>query len=349
MAQADVAEQETAEPADLRRRPPDPASGLTSRQRRYVRETLVAYAFLLPAGIIIFTFHLLPVFFALYISLHRWKIVQGPFLGLGNFTRVFGDSSFWKSLQVTVYYVLGTVPVTIVLSLVIAYLLFQKIRGLSVYRTVFFLPYIVSSVAAGAVFAWIFNPRYGPVNMVLDAIGLRGQKWLLEPSGLFELTAKAFGITLPAWAAGPSMALVAIMIFAIWQIMGFDIVVFLAGLGNIPGELYEAGRIDGASGWQLFRHITIPMLSPTTFFIMLISIIGSFQAFNHIYVMTTSAAAQLGGPLGTTTTLTIYMFKQFWDNQQMGYGSALAFVLFGIILGLTVLQNQVVEKRVHYG
>jgi len=349
MAQADAAGQEPAEPAGIRRRLPDPASRLTARQRRTLRTTLVAYAFLLPAGVIIFTFHLLPVFFAFYISLHRWKIVQGPFLGLGNFAKVFSDSSFWKSLQVTVYYVLGTVPVTIVLSLAVAYLLFQKIRGLSFYRTVFFLPYIVSSVAAGAVFAWLFNPRYGPVNMVLEAVGLKGQKWLLEPSGVFELIAKAFGVSLPAWAAGPSLALVAIMVFAIWQVMGFDIVVFLAGLGNIPVELYEAGRIDGASGWQLFRYVTIPLLSPTTFFIMLISIIGSFQAFNHIYVMTTSAAAQLGGPLGTTTTLTIYMFKQFWDNQQMGYGSALAFVLFAIILGLTVLQNQVVEKRVHYG
>jgi multiple sugar transport system permease protein len=138
------------------------------------------------------------------------------------------------------------------------------------------------------------------------------------------------------------------MVFAIWQVMGFDIVVFLAGLGAIPYELYEAARIDGANGRQLFRYITIPMLSPTTFFVMMISIIGSFQAFNHIYVMTSSAGGQLGGPLGTTSTLTIYMFRQFWDNQNMGYGSALAFVLFGIILVLTVLQNRVLEKRVHY-
>jgi multiple sugar transport system permease protein len=234
-------------------------------------------------------------------------------------------------------------------SLFVAYLLFQKIRGLSIYRTVFFLPYIVSSVAAGAVFTWIFNPRFGPVNMILDAIGIGGQKWLLEPRGIFELAGMYFGVQLPAWAAGPSMALIAIMVFAIWQIMGFDIVVFLAGLGNIPNELYEAAKIDGASGRQLFRHITLPMLSPTTFFISVISIIGSFQAFNHIYVMTSSSGGQVGGPLGTTSTLTIYMFRQFWDNQNMGYGSALAFVLFGIILALTVFQNQVVEKRVHYG
>lgn len=333
----------TAQPATVQ----GPAH-MTSHQRRYLRETLIAYLFLLPAGIIIFTFHLLPVLFAFYISIHRWILVQGKFLGLANFTKVFGDPNFWQSLLVTIYYVIGTVPLTIIFSLFVAYLLFQKIKGLSIYRTIFFLPYIVSSVAAGAVFTWIFNPRFGPVNMVLDAIGIGGQKWMLEPRGLFELMAGYFGVTLPAWAAGPSMALIAIMVFAIWQIMGFDIVVFLAGLGAIPTELYEAARIDGANGWQMFRRITVPMLSPTTFFIMVISIIGSFQAFNHIYVMTSASAGQLGGPLGTTTTLTIYMFRQFWDNQNMGYGSALAFVLFGIILILTVIQNQVVEKRVHY-
>ncbi len=324
-------------------------SRITSHQRRYLRETLVAYIFLLPAGIIIFTFHLLPVLYAFYISMHKWVLVQGPLLGLGNFTKVFRDPNFYQSLEVTVFYVIGTVPLTIIVSIFIAYLLFQKIRGLSFFRTIFFLPYIVSSVAAGAVFTWIFNPRFGPVNMVLDAVGIGGQKWLLEPSGLFELMAKYFGVTLPAWADGPSLALCAIMVFAIWQVMGFDIVVFMAGLGGIPNELYEAARIDGASGWQLFRRITIPMLSPTTFFVMIISIIGSFQAFNHIYVMTTAAAGQVGGPLGTTSTLTIYMFRQFWDNQNMGYGSSLAFVLFGIILVLTVLQNQILEKRVTYG
>jgi len=324
------------------------SSGVSSHGKKYLRETLVAYLFLLPAGAVIFTFHLLPVFYAFYISLHKWILVKGPFIGLGNFAKALRDPNFYQSLQVTLYYVIGTVPLTIIFSIFIAYLLFQKIRGLSVYRTFYFLPYIVSAVAAGAVFAWLFQPRFGPVNMVLNAIGIGSQKWLLEPRGIFELMAGYAGVTLPAWAAGPSQALVAIMVFAIWQIMGFDIVVFLAGLGAIPNELYEAARIDGASGWQLFRRITIPMLSPTTFFIMMISIIGSFQAFNHIYVMTTASAGTLGGPLGTTTTLTIYMFRQFWDNQNMGYGSALAFILFGIILLLTVLQNQILEKRVHY-
>jgi len=323
-------------------------NAVAAHRRRYLRETLLAYLFLLPAGIIIFTFHLLPVFYAFYISLHRWILVKGGFIGLNNFVRVFKDPAFYQSLQVTVFYVLGTVPLTIILSVIIAYLLFQKIRGLSLFRTIYFLPYIVSSVAAGAVWTWIFNPRFGPVNMILNAIGIASQKWLLEPRGVFELIGRAFGIAVPAWAAGPSQALVAIMVFAIWQVMGFDIVVFLAGLGAIPNELYEAARIDGASGWQLFRRITIPMLSPTTFFVLIISIIGSFQAFNHIYVMTSSAGGSLGGPLGTTSTLTIYMFRQFWDNQNMGYGAALAFVLFAIILTLTILQNQILEKRVHY-
>jgi multiple sugar transport system permease protein len=325
-----------------------PASNVSSHQRKYLRESLVAYLFLLPAGIIIFTFHLLPVFYAFYISIHKWILVRGPFIGLSNFSKALSDPGFYKSLQVTVFYVLGTVPLTIIFSIFIAYLLFQKIRGLSIYRTIYFLPYIVSAVAAGAVFAWLFNPRFGPVNTILSAIGLGTQKWLLEPRGIFELMASYFGVTLPAWAAGPSLALVAIMCFAIWQVMGFDIVVFLAGLGAIPNELYEAARIDGANSWQLFRRITIPMLSPTTFFVLIISVIGSFQAFNHIYVMTTASAGTLGGPLGTTSTLTVYMFRQFWDNQNMGYGAALAFVLFAIILVLTVLQNQLLESRVYY-
>lgn len=320
----------------------------SGKRGRFLRENLLGYAYILPAGIILAAFHILPVGYALYISLHNWRVKRVAYLGLANYLNVLHDPGFWDSLKVTIFYVVGTVPVTLGLSLVIAYLLFQRVRGQSIYRTIYFLPYITSTVASAAVWLWIFNPRHGPLNQVLEFIGLAPQRWLNEPRGVFKLLFSAFGMTIPGWAEGPSLALVAIMLFVIWFYVGYDTTIFLAGLGNIPYELYEAARIDGANRWQLFRHITLPLLSPTTFFLTLIATIGSFQAFNHIYVMTGGAGGALGGPLRTTTTTTIYIFDQFYNRINVGYASAIAFVLFWLILALTLVQFYVGERRVHY-
>jgi len=317
-------------------------------RQRYWRETFAAYTYLLPAALIIIAFHIIPVGYALFVSLHRWRILPESFVGLDNYARVLSDPDFWNSLTVTIFYVVGTVPLTLAISLFLACLLFQQIVGRGVYRTVYFLPYITSAVAASAVWMWIFNPNFGLLNQVLELVGIYNLRWLLEPTGVFELVGKGLGVAVPGWAAGPSLALVAIMIVSIWHQTGYQIVIFLAGLGNIPTELYEAAKIDGAGPWQLFRHITFPLLSPTTFFLLVVSIIGTFQAFNTIFVMT-GGTGNVGGPLKTTQTVTILIFKQFFESFNMGYASAIAFVLFFIILSLTLLQRQVVERRVFYG
>ena len=325
-----------------------PRGVFAGRRGRLLKENLLGYLYISPATLILLAFHLLPVFYAFYISLHKWKIVKGEFLGLDNYVKVLQDPAFSRSLQVTAFYVLGTVPLTLAISLLLAYLLFQKVRGQSFYRTMFFLPYITSTVASSAVWVWIFNPRHGPLNQILELLGIAPQKWMLEPRGIFRILTEAMGVEIPSWAAGPSQALVGIMVFVIWFYVGWDTVIFLAGLGNIPPELYDAAKIDGAGRWALFRHITLPLLSPTIFFLTTMAMIGSFQAFNHIFVMSRAAGGQLGGPLRTTTTTTILMFDYFYSRVRFGYASAIAFLLFAIILTLTIIQQRSSRERVFY-
>jgi multiple sugar transport system permease protein len=324
------------------------SGGGSGSRRRKVKEALLGYLYLLPAIVILGAFHFFPVGYAFFISLHSWRIKKGSFIALENYAKALQDPAFWNSLKVTVFYVIGTVPFQLAIALLVAYLLFQNIRGKSALRVIYFLPYITSTVASAAVWTWIFTPRAGPLNQILEFLGIEPFRWLLEPKGIFEVLAGRIGMTIPDWAAGPSVALVAVMIFVIWFWVGYDATIFLAGLGNIPYELYEAARIDGAGRWQLFRYITLPLLSPTTFFLSLIAVIGSFQAFNHIFVMTGAAGGAVGGPLRTTTTTTILIYQQFYESARFGYASSISFLLFAIILALTLLQNYMAGKRVHY-
>ena len=322
---------------------------------RRLREALLAYVYLLPASLILGAFHFLPVFYAFYISLHKWYIIKGPYVGLLNYKRALGlgefagspyAAKFWNSLKVTLWYVVGTVPVQLVLALVIAYLLFQRIRGRELYRMLFFLPYVTSTVASGAVFAKVFNPGHGPVNRFLNLLGLPSLDWMKEPKGVLTLLGEAWN--LPWLHGGPSLALVTVMFFVIWFWVGYDATIFLAGLGNIPYELYEAARIDGAGRWQLFRYITLPLLSPTTFFLSLVAVIGSFQAFNHVFIMAEASATDIGGPLGTTTTAAILIYNNAFGTPTFGYASAMSFLLFLIILVVSFIQNRVAGRHVHY-
>lgn len=309
------------------------------------REASAAYLYLLPATVILVGFHFLPVFYAFYISLFQWRIVQGPFVGLENYLYIFTSFDFWQSIVVTVYYALGTIPVTLVLSFFIAYLLFQKVAGKGLYRLVYFMPYVTSTVAAALVFRWIFHSQYGILNFIITKIGIGAQTWLLQPKGIFRLLFSALGIALPPWAAGPSLALVSIMLFTIWQSMGFSVVILLAGLSNIPNELYDAARIDGAGEWRIMRYITLPLLTPTLFFLLIVSVIHAFQTFSGIYVM---SDPQHGGPLGTTTNATMYIFLNFFEYARLSRASAAAFVLLFIVLALTLIQMRVIAPRVHY-
>jgi len=325
-------------------------SGLSVRVRTASRRRIQwsAYLYLLPAFVVIGAFHILPVFYAIYISLNKGPINKFTFVGLDNYIRALAGSEFWNSFVTTLTYALLTMPVTIVLGLIFAYLLYQPIRGRSVYRTVFFLPYIISTVGSSIVWAWIFDPSSGLANALLQSFGLHPLRWLIEPARVGQLIAQQLHLTLPSWARGPSLALVAVAIFTIWQSMGYDIVIFLAGLTNVPSELYEAARIDGADGLQLFRYITVPLLAPTTFFVVVISVIASLQSFNQIFAMNTAAAQTLGGPIGSTNTLTVYMFNQLYTYSNYGYAASLAILLSLIILVFTLFNFRFFNRRTEY-
>jgi ABC-type sugar transport system permease subunit len=273
-------------------------------------------------------------------------MLVGAWLLIGELPTLIasGDKDIWVGLKVTIFYSLGTVPFQLTFSLFLAILLFQKLWGSEVFRMLYFLPYVTPTVASAAIFRQLFSNRYqAPINQLLLNLGIAPQQWIREPRGIFTLLAEGLNIAWPEWAAGPSMALLVIMIYSIWTYIGYDTVIYLAGLGNISTELIEAAQIDGAGRWETFRHITLPLLSPTTYFLSLLAIIGTFKAFNHIWVM------RQGLALGTTDTFSVVIFAEFFEKLRYGYASALAFVLFAVILSLTYINNKIQGARVFYG
>jgi multiple sugar transport system permease protein len=256
-----------------------------------------------------------------------------------------GDPDLWVGLKATLFYSLGTIPFQLGISIFLAVLLFQNLKGSQFYRIMFFMPYVTPTVASAAVFRQLFSNRLqAPINSILRMLGLEPLQWLWEPKGIFQLFATKTGIeNWPSWANGPSLALVVIIIYSIWVFVGYDTVIYLAGLGNISKEISEAAEVDGANGWQVFRFITFPLLSPTTYFLTLIAVIGTFKAFNHIWVMRLDAALQ------TTDTFSVVIFTEFFQKLRYGYASAMAFVLFAIILGLTYINNKIQGAKVFYG
>ncbi|MEJ2513369.1 MAG: sugar ABC transporter permease [Anaerolineales bacterium] len=273
-------------------------------------------------------------------------LLVGGWLLIGEIPQIVaaGDPDLWKGLKVTVFFSVGTVPFQLSFSMFLAILLFQKLKGSEIFRMIFFLPYVTPFIASAAVFKQLFSYRESaPINTILKGLGMMPQKWLLEPRGIFEIFADGRGWDWPAWAAGPSLALVVIIIHSIWTYVGYDTIIYLAGLVNIPNELNEAAEIDGASRWDIFRHITFPLLSPTTYFLSLIAIIGTFKAFATIWVFRDSLS------LGTVDTFSVAIFVEFFEKLRYGYASAMAFVLFAIILSLTYINNKVQGSRVFYG
>ncbi|HRW10987.1 MAG TPA: sugar ABC transporter permease [Caldilineaceae bacterium] len=272
-------------------------------------------------------------------------LMVGGWVLIGELPRVIaaGDKDWWIGLLATVWYSIGTVPTQLIISLVLAVLLFQDIKGKGFFRMVYFIPYIAPFVGTAAVFRIIFSSRPNALlNSTIGVLGIDPALWLSEPKGIFQLLL-GNSVQLPIWAAGPSLALVVIMIYGIWTFVGFNTVVFLAGLGNIPKPLYEAAAIDGGGRWAQFRNITLPLLSPTIYFLTLYSVIGTFKAFNHLYVLRNAAA------LGTTDTASIVIFEAFKRDTRYGYASALAILLLIIILILTYVNNRIASKRVFYG
>jgi multiple sugar transport system permease protein len=260
-----------------------------------------------------------PLLFAFYLSFHRWNLLEPakPFVGLAHYVDLAADGLFWNAAKNTAIYSLY-VPLTMVCALGVASLLNRRIKGVALLRAIFFLPYITSFVAISIVWQWMYDPDFGLFNWMLGLVGLGPYPWLNDPS----------------------TALLALILMAVWIHIGFQMIIFLAGLQAIPNELYEAAMIDGAGPWRRFRRITLPLLKPTTFFVLVTSIIGSFQVFTFVYVMTE------GGPLHATDVIVYHIYQNAWQFLRMGYASAMSWVLFAVIFAITLLQFRFLGRRV---
>ncbi len=258
-----------------------------------------------------------------------------------------GDLRLFNAFKVTVFYALGTIPCEIVGALLLAYLLFRIPRARGFFRILYFLPFITPMIATAVVFRTIFSPNPGSLaNRFWTLFGAGDQRWLQESRTVPALLLQGLGLSnYPSWVdtAFPSLALVCVVLYNIWVYIGYDTVILLAGLSAIPRHYFEAAAIDGASQWQQFRHVTLPLISPTLFFITLVAVIGTFKAFNHIYIMRTAGAQD------TVDVASVLIFDQIYQYHTAGYASALALILFVAILLLTVVQNRLLGRRVFYG
>jgi ABC-type sugar transport system permease subunit len=286
------------------------------------RNRFIAYTFLLPNIVGFLVFVLIPVIFAVGISFTNWNGFMRPeFVGLSNYRRLISDSNFRISLANTFIYIFFAVPFTLALSILVAVLVNQKILFQGFTRTALFLPNMAAIVAVAVVWRLILHPDYGPVNAMLRAIGI------VDP---------------PRWFGASNSAMASVVIVGIWHNLGYYMVIFLAGLQNIPRQLYESASIDGASAFRKFFSITIPMLTPTVFFASVISIIDSFMVFSLVYVLTR------GGPGRATSVLAFTIYDQAFGAYRWGYASAISFVLFFFIFIVTLVQYRGQKKWVHY-
>jgi multiple sugar transport system permease protein len=337
---------QAAEPLDLQVQVRAPAVG--SGRRAALRwEAVQGYAFVFPALLLLLVFHLLPVLYALFLSLFDARVFTdmwrpGPFIGAGNYGRLLTNPDFAQSLANTVWFAGITVPLGLCLAVLFAQLLNAKIWGRTGYRVTYFLPYVTSTVAAAVVWRWIFQPRVGVANSVLEWLGLPGQQWADEPRGVFLLIGQFVGVPLEGWLAGPSLALVTVALVSVWYSVGFNTVIALAGLTTIPLDLYEAARIDGAGPWRLFRHITLPLLTPTLLFLLIIETIRSFQSFDFFYQM------MAGNPVPGAKVVTVFLYQQGFKSFNLGFAAAIGMVLFVIIFGLTLVQFRATRGKVVY-
>jgi multiple sugar transport system permease protein len=289
------------------------------------RKALWGLALIAPNTLGLLFFFGLPVLMAFWTALQKWNGIKPPqFVGIDNFQHLLNDPKFEQALTNTFKLIGLTVPLEMVLALGVAILLNQPLRGRSILRTIYFLPVITSTVAAAVVWTSLFQPSYGLLSQLLEPFGLGQTKWLVDPG----------------------LVLIPIAVVAIWQRIGFDMVIFLAGLQTIPGVLYEAAIIDGANRWQRFRHVTLPMLSPTTFLVLILAIISAFQIFDQVYIITLRTVP--GGVGGSATTLTYFLYRTAFTHSQFGYASAVALVLFAIILAVTVFQLSLQRYWVYY-
>jgi multiple sugar transport system permease protein len=291
------------------------------------REARSAYLFISPwiLGFVVFTAG--PMIASLVLSLTQYDIVHAPvWAGLDNYIKLFtGDPKFWHSLGVTVTYAVVAIPLGLAFGFSLAYLLNLKVPGVPFWRTVFYMPAVMPAVASALLWGYIFNPRYGILNWFLSLVGIHG----------------------PGWLASRGWALPALIVMSLWSVGG-GMIIYLAGLQSIPTTLYESAQIDGATGWHQLRHITLPLMTPVIFFNLVIGIIGTFQYFTEVYVLTATSSGGLGGPAEATLFYNINLYNNAFRYLNMGYASALAWVLFLIVLGLTLLVFRSSAAWVYY-
>ncbi len=291
---------------------PPPRTRRRPGSRLRLRNTLIGWSFILPNFLGFGLLTLIPVVTLFYLSLTSWNVFgAAEWVGLENFARLMRDRSYHTALTNTVYYAVFHIPLTLVASLALALLLNRKLRGVAFFRTVAFFPYITSIVAIAVVWNMLFSPEFGPINQFLRFVGVD------DP---------------PGWTTSADWSMPAVIVVSVWRDMGYYMLLFLAGLQTVPGELYEAARMDGANGWQRFWNVTIPCLRPTTFFVTVMLTIQSFKIFDLILVMTN------GGPGQSTLVLSQYIYVKGFVENQFGYASAVAVSLFLICIAVTIFQ-----------
>jgi multiple sugar transport system permease protein len=291
-------------------------------RRRGLKQLLEALPFLLPTIIGFFVFIAGPVVAALVLGFTQWDLLTPPiWVGLGNYKQMAEMPLFWKTLTNTFQYTILYLAPGVVLPLAVAIFMNQRARAISIYRSVFFLPVVTSTVAVALVWFWLYNPEFGVINYFLRLVGIKG----------------------PMWLASPRTAMISIVIMSVWKGLGYTMVIYLAGLQGVPPELYEAAAIDGATRWRRHLHVTLPLMTPTIFFVIVTTVMGSLQVFEQTYILTQ------GGPAYSTTTLSWYIYVQAFQWLHMGFGCALAYVLFFIIMVLTMIQFWFQKKWVFYG
>ncbi len=312
----------------------------SDRKNKRSSHLLPAIIMLAPSFVILIPFFIFPLFYAFQLSLWGGKRNMGDFVGLKNYLMAFQNPLFWQSFKVTIYYAMMTVPTTLILGFIIAYLLSKITRGKVFFRILFFVPYVTSTVAVAMVWRIFYNPQAGLFNFVLDYFGFSIQRWLLEPRGILHILTG--GIIAPQF--GPSLALVCISLFDIWHTFGFAVVVFLAGMSTIPKEYYESAQIDGARPLHILFHIELPLLTPTWLFLITVQLIRSLQTFSSFYALSPAG----GRTMGTTENLMLHIYSQFYEYGYWGYGSAVAIFLSILIMTLTFVQWQWARRYVFY-
>jgi multiple sugar transport system permease protein len=297
------------------------ALGTTQRRSWTHKQRYVAYLFVLPSLAFLGLFVVYPIFAALYFSFTQYTLIQAPrWIGPSHYVDLFTDARFLKAIGNTFMFALMTVPVGTALALLMALVIDRPLRGITFFRTTYYLPVVTSFVAVSFIWLWIYEPQFGVLNDLFEMVGLPRLYWLRDPS----------------------TALLSIAILSIWKNVGYNMVIYLAGLQGIPTHLYEAAKVDGANGWQRFWKITVPLLSPTTFFVFVVYFIGALQMFVQAWILTQ------GGPLDSTLTVVYLIYVNGFEYLKMGYAAAMSMILFAIIAVVTYVNTRIIRYDAYY-